>query len=512
MTSRLCLMIVSAAILVPLVGCSDGSSGSMGGGNPNPRGNAVPTISSVTPPNADAGGGPVTITVTGTGFVSTSTALWNDTKLMTSEMSDTSLTATIPAADIALAGAAQITVVNPAPGGGTSNPVGFVIINGTQAATSPGFLYVANSKGDSPFPGNISAFSVDPNTGVLTPVPGSPPQVGPVPFALTADPSSRFLYVSTFPTSIYGFTINPTTGALTQVPGPPSTTGTVEGAISLAVDSTDKFLYTADNAPSPNNVSEFSIDAATGALTPLSQEDCTDANGGVFAGGVVTDPTAPFAFVVSAPAFGLVCSFSIEAGGSLQPVPGSPVFLPTTPLTSPNAIAIDAFGKFIFTVNEVLGSLSAPVTSSVSVFIIAAGSLMPAPGSPFAAELGENGIPALLATDTLDRFLYAANTNQIAGYSINTSTGALSPLGGFPFNVQNLGSNGINSLVVDPSGKFLYVTGENPIGDQDILGSFILAYAIDQTTGALTPVPSSPFPDLDGTPANGAMMITRKIQ
>jgi hypothetical protein len=39
----------------------------------------------------------------------------------------TSLQATIPASDISQAGTAQVTVSNPAPGGGTSNALTFTI-------------------------------------------------------------------------------------------------------------------------------------------------------------------------------------------------------------------------------------------------------------------------------------------------------------------------------------------------------------------------------------------------
>jgi hypothetical protein len=78
--------------------------------------------------------------VTGESFVASSTVNWNGTSRATTEISDTQLTATITAADIAAAGAAQITVINPSPGGGTSNPVGFAI-NGTRSAATPGFVY-----------------------------------------------------------------------------------------------------------------------------------------------------------------------------------------------------------------------------------------------------------------------------------------------------------------------------------------------------------------------------------
>lgn len=117
---------------------------------------------------------------------------------------------------------------------------------------------------------------------------------------MATDPSGRFLYVigglgnDTF---ISAFIIDPSTGVLTAVSGSPFTGGA--GTVSLAVDFTGKFLYSADSAgdggspPSGNSISEFSIDGTTGALTLISQTACFDLAVAPFAlaGIVVTDPT-----------------------------------------------------------------------------------------------------------------------------------------------------------------------------------------------------------------------------
>ncbi|HLV80013.1 MAG TPA: hypothetical protein VKT32_07000 [Chthonomonadaceae bacterium] len=97
--------------------------------NPNP----VPTISSLSPSSVAAGSAQFTLTVNGTNFVSTSTVNWNGTALSTTVLSSTQLQATVPAADVATAGTASVTVVNPAPGGGTSNALAFNITNNNPA-------------------------------------------------------------------------------------------------------------------------------------------------------------------------------------------------------------------------------------------------------------------------------------------------------------------------------------------------------------------------------------------
>ena len=85
----------------------------------------VPTITGLNPSSAAVGGPAFTLTVNGTGFVSGSVVRWNGSARATTYVSDTRLTASIPAADIAAVGPANVTVFNPAPGGGTSNTAAF---------------------------------------------------------------------------------------------------------------------------------------------------------------------------------------------------------------------------------------------------------------------------------------------------------------------------------------------------------------------------------------------------
>jgi len=89
--------------------------------------NPVPVLTSLVPSNATAGGAGFTLTVNGNDFVSGSVVQWNASARSTTFVSATQVTATIPNTDIAAAGTAQVTVVNPAPGGGISNTLTFTI-------------------------------------------------------------------------------------------------------------------------------------------------------------------------------------------------------------------------------------------------------------------------------------------------------------------------------------------------------------------------------------------------
>src|SRR6516164_7314943 len=84
--------------------------------------NPVPLIDQPLVPDAAAPGGPhFTLTVNGTGFVSGSVVHWNGSPRTTTFLSGSELKASVPASDIAKASTSSVTVINPAPGGGTSN-------------------------------------------------------------------------------------------------------------------------------------------------------------------------------------------------------------------------------------------------------------------------------------------------------------------------------------------------------------------------------------------------------
>lgn len=84
--------------------------------------NPIPLVNQpLVPMTLPPGGSTFTLTVNGTGFVSGSVVNWNSSPLATTFVSGSQLTATVAASDIASAGTAWVTVVNPTPGGGTSN-------------------------------------------------------------------------------------------------------------------------------------------------------------------------------------------------------------------------------------------------------------------------------------------------------------------------------------------------------------------------------------------------------
>jgi len=142
----------------------------------------------------------------------------------------------------------------------------------------------------------------------------------------------------------------------------------------------------------------------------------------------------------------------------LTPVANSPFAIPGPTGWTSEPYGIVDTGSFVYTA----------LLNQVAAFSVdsATGALTSVPGSPFPAGNGASVFASV------NNFLYVVNASDgtISGYSIDTSSGALTPLPDSPF-----GSGG-GTLTTDPSGKYLY------------LGTFkgIQGYNIDSATGALT--------------------------
>lgn len=90
-------------------------------------GNPVPSITNLNPFWKRAGDPTFVLTVTGADFVPLSEVLWNGVPRVTTYVNPTTVTASIPATDIALVGTAAVTVSNPPTAGGVSGPLTFRI-------------------------------------------------------------------------------------------------------------------------------------------------------------------------------------------------------------------------------------------------------------------------------------------------------------------------------------------------------------------------------------------------
>lgn len=140
---------------------------------------------------------------------------------------------------------------------GTNTPV---VTQPQSIAVDPltKFAYVTNTGENT-----ISLFTLDSTTGAMT---ANGPDVTALagPSAITIDPTGAFVYVSTT-NGILGFTLDPATGLLTAMAGSPFNTGNNFSGVSVNAGST--FLYATNT--SNGNLDVFSITAGTGVLTDL---------------------------------------------------------------------------------------------------------------------------------------------------------------------------------------------------------------------------------------------------
>ena len=276
-------------------------------------------------------------------------------------------------------------------------------------------------------------------------------------------PGPEFLYATSGSLNagqILAFTVDHKTGALgpiATIPGPAAT-----GIAS----SQNQFLYVSDGQNGV--VDAFAINQTTGALTSVPGSPFS-------AGGQPFDPFSLVAGTNHLYATGLgTTGFTIASNGALTLVPGSPF--------SGGALGQAALGQSNTTpVNYFLYATNLlDPNGAISAFMIdaASGILTTIPGSfttgPFASP---NGI---VFDGTLGPFVFVTLNlaNQIAVFSVNPTTGVLTPVPGSPFNTEPLPG----SPALSASQSFLYTTF--PFG--------ITAYNI-ASNGALTQIPGSPY-------------------
>lgn len=110
--------------------------------------NPVPAVTApLVPASAVPGGASFTLTVNGSGFVARSNIFWNGSPLKTTFVSSTQVTAQVSSGLIKAAATVPVTVVNPAPGGGSSN-VAFLQI--TEPSSSAAFSGSSAGTGSMP--------------------------------------------------------------------------------------------------------------------------------------------------------------------------------------------------------------------------------------------------------------------------------------------------------------------------------------------------------------------------
>jgi 6-phosphogluconolactonase (cycloisomerase 2 family) len=437
----------------------------------------VPTLSSVSP-NVGAQGGVRTVTLTGSGFIAGGTTVnvtgAGITVSNVNVSSSTSLTADFTTA---LGAAISTRSVSVTTAGGTSGTQNFDVIAGPSitlfnslathlAAAQPARLRWATS--------NAASCSIDNGVGAVSScndslfvTPGSTKTYTltatnagatvTANFQIFANEPGRWVYSTSsggaVGTHVHQYSINSATGNLSAIG-----TGNVTAGNStqgLAVDPAGKYLY-AVNAGASDNVSMYTIDPTTGALT---------ANGTIAAGNdpieIVVDPTGRFAYALNQSA-GSISQYTIGSTGTLAANGSSTVG------TQPHGITIDGTGRFLYAANR--------DDKTISEFAINSDGTLTLLGT-LAVAGGVDSRPYLVTTDPTGRFLYVTHDSRggYSQYSIG-SNGTLTLITGPVILSTPPGT--IRPVAVDPTNRFAYMV--------DFNNAIFHEFTVDQTTGALT--------------------------
>jgi len=273
------------------------------------------------------------------------------------------------------------------------------------------------------------------------------------------------------PVSINVYKVNATTGALTLVPGSPFNMGVSDsGTVFIDADPASRFVYVP--LQTQNQVAVFSVNQGTGALTPVTGSPFD--TGGDWAFAAKLHPSGKFLYVSNYNSDD-ISVFSVGSDGKLTPV-GTPV--PLVDGDTPNQIIMDPQGRFLYVSHYCCD------TGTMDGFSInsTTGALTPIPGGPFDACDGLECRGGMV--DFSGRFLITGVTwdSEVSVLSIAQS-GALTHVSGSPFPS---GSGPFTAIEV-PSGGKTYVAVNN------IYDANVSVYDFNTSTGSLAEISGSPF-------------------
>jgi 6-phosphogluconolactonase len=329
--------------------------------------------------------------------------------------------------------------------------------------------YFAYVQGDAIAAYGITAYSMNADTGALTPVDTLVPAA---PSGMAAHPNGKFAYLLSA-TDITTYTINASTGALAPVAGSPVPVGLHPSHV--IVHPNGRFAYVTHGTQTNDNdlfgISRFAIDSDTGLLSPVGM---LVAPGPVSAlgpiAGLEISPSGNCAYMSTARNITLTLNVDTETGA---------VSLDTAAAIlnegQGTAFTMAPNGKFAYYIHGPPFP-AADITLRSLVINQDTGALTGS-GEVYG---GKGGFPASILFDHESKFLYLTNDSNILSYTIHPLTGALTTMG-----TTSVGPDYVNFLAADPTGRFVYAMVHTP---EVIPVSRILTYMIDANTGSLISV------------------------
>lgn len=244
-----------------------------------------------------------------------------------------------------------------------------------------------------------------------------------------------------------------------------------EAANGIATEPAGKFAYVVNPVES---VSAFAIDPAGGGLTHI--QDVASGAGGL-ASFIAVDPSGSFVYATHEEGSlndGNVWGYKIDrASGELTPISGMPVAAGVFP----EGITIQPSGRFAYVANASGGT-------SVYAIDVASGALSEVPGSP----VNGGGLAGSIVIEPSGKFAIVPLGASWSICAIDATTGLFNVATGIPLAAGFVPG----PLAVSPSGQYAYVS--------DNAGNNVWGFAINSTTGNLSPLPTGPFMGTGSTP------------
>ncbi len=326
-----------------------------------------------------------------------------------------------------------------------------------------------------PAASELAVYREDPFSGTLTELSGTPYTVGDGAQSVVIHPSGKFLYVANpgqleDDISLFNIASN---GTLAEVaPRTPIGSNATQPSL-LVMDPAGNYLYVMNTLS--DNISVFSIDSSTGALTqilnPATQQPYPNLLGRLTPLNMRLTPSGDFLYVSVAGGqsqsdIGSIEGFSVNAGVLTNLSPP----LISAEGANPNGLAIDPSGSYLYVANT--GS------QSISIFSILPSGVLQnnVQGSPLDDIYND---PFSLLLDPKGQYLYVANqgSNNVAVYSISNGlpTALTTSTSAFAFTTESSPS----FLVEDPNGNYLFVGNQGS-------GAGIQAFGV--SSGNLNPL------------------------
>ncbi|HXH50576.1 MAG TPA: beta-propeller fold lactonase family protein [Terriglobia bacterium] len=337
---------------------------------------------------------------------------------------------------------------------------------------------------------SVSAFSVAAN-GTLSPIAGSPFLTSGAGTGGGLYSANRIIVVNDFlyasnsaSNTVSAFSIDPGSGYLTLVSGSPFSTGAFNDAsrsgISLAATPDGKYLYAGSTGYDLNfnfgPITIYSI-GASGALATVGS-----AAVGSAMSSMKVSPDGKF-LVVALYQTGQIAVFAIQSDGTLQAVTGSPFTLTAGAATG---VDINCGSNLLY---------AGGPTGNIYGFNFASnGQLTAVTGSPFASGASSNQVVAL-STD--DKTLFSSNQgdNSVTAFEVVSGGGLTVP----GTSVNAAGTAGTDTLptglAVSKDGTFLFAADT-----YSAVSTFVLGGSSPLIFGSLTAT-ASPLHSLAAYPA-----------